>query len=518
MYGKSSPMRNESTHLTGNRQSAIGSQQSFALVIFGASGDLARRKLIPAVFNLFRQRLLPDDFRVIGVGRSNYNDRVFRARMTDARPSSAADVEWEQFAAKLEYVRLEYESLEDFHLLRRRIESSIRSASALFYLAVPPNMVALISDRLGKSGLARRGTTEPPWSRVIVEKPFGRDLSSARELNAQLSAVFSENQIFRIDHYLGKETVQNLLVLRFANGIFEPIWNHKYVDHIQLTVSETVGVEGRGAYYERAGALRDMVQNHLMHLLCLVAMEPPGSLAANAVRDEKVKVLQALRQIPSECTANGVVRAQYGPGRVHGTPVRGYLDEDGVAPNSQTETFVALRALIDNWRWSGVPFYLRTGKRMPVRITEISVHFKGVPQVLFNAAPFGPMAPNVLAIRIQPNEGISLQFQVKVPGPAMRIRPFQMDFGYERAFGSGPPDAYERLLLDAALGDATLFTRADEIEAAWAFVAPIIESCEGRGPLPVYPAGTWGPSEADELIESDGRTWYLTRRHPAGDG
>ncbi len=509
-------VRGEPTQPIFNRQSPIDCQQPFVLVIFGASGDLARRKLIPAIFSLFQQKLLPDDFRIVGVGRSNYDDAGFRARMAEARPGNATDGEWAQFAAKLEYVRLDYERLDDFHLLRRRIESSGRTANALFYLAVPPDMIGSISDRLGESGLARRGTTDTPWSRIIVEKPFGRDPATARELNARLSTVFSENQIFRIDHYLGKETVQNLLVLRFANSIFEPIWNHKYVDHVQITVSEAVGVEGRGAYYEKAGALRDMVQNHLMHLLCLVAMEPPGSLAPDAVRDEKVKVLRALRPIPRECAANGVVRAQYGPGNVRGERVCGYLEEKDVAPDSRTETFVAFSALIDNWRWSGVPFYLRTGKRMPVRVTEISVHFKAVPQVLFNAAPFGPMAPNVLAIRIQPNEGISLRFQVKVPGPAMRIRPFQMDFGYKRAFGSGPPDAYERLLLDAMLGDPTLFTRRDEIEAAWAFIAPIIEGCEGRGPLPFYPAGTWGPREADALIEADGRAWYLTRRRPAG--
>lgn len=511
-------MRGEPAQPTVNRQSAIDSQQSFALVIFGASGDLARRKLIPAVFSLFRQKLLPDDFRVVGVGRSDYDDEAFRARMTEVRPAGAAEGEWAQLAAKLEYVRLDYDRLDDFRLLRRLIESAIHPANALFYLAVPPDMIGPIGDRLGESGLARRGTTAPPWSRIVVEKPFGRDLATARGLNARLSAVFAENQIFRIDHYLGKETVQNLLVLRFANSIFEPIWNHKYVDHVQITVSEAVGVEGRGAYYERAGALRDMVQNHLMHLLCLVAMEPPGSLAPDAVRDEKVKVLRALRPIPRACAASGVVRAQYGPGKIRGERVRGYLEEKDVAPDSRTETFVAFRALIDNWRWAGVPFYLRTGKRMPVRVTEISVHFKSVPQVLFNAAPFGSMAPNVLAIRIQPNEGISLRFQVKVPGPAMRIEPFQMDFGYKRAFGKGPPDAYERLLLDAVLGDATLFTRGDEIEAAWAFVAPIIEGCEGRGPLPVYPAGTWGPSEADALIEADGRAWHLTWRRPARRG
>jgi len=370
-----------------------------------------------------------------------------------------------------------------------------------------------VIEQLRDAGLARRGAVEAPWARLILEKPFGRDLASARQLNALLGAAFSENQIFRIDHYLGKETVQNILVLRFANSIFEPIWNHKHVDHVQITVSETIGVEGRGAYYEQAGALRDIVQNHMMHLLCLVAMEAPTSLAPDAVRDEKVKVLGVLRPIARECLANGVVRGQYGPGEVLGRAAPGYVEEDGVPEDSDTETFVAFQALVDNWRWAGVPFYLRTGKRMPARITEVSVHFRALPQVLFNAPPFGPMPPNILALRIQPNEGISMRFQVKVPGPAMRIEPFQMDFGYTGAFGREPPDAYERLLLAAALGDPTLFTRSDEVEAAWAFVGPVIEGCRGRPTkLPVYPAGSWGPQEADALIGADGRAWLLTRR------
>ena len=478
----------------------------FTLVIFGASGDLARRKLVPAVFRLFCEGWLPDDVAVVGAARSEHTNQSFREHLRHGAPD-ADPAAWDRFAAKLRYHRLDYGDGDGYRRLKQQLERERSGVGTLFYLAVPPDTIETISDQLRDSGLARRGAAGAPWSRIIVEKPFGRDLDSARALNARLQTAFSEDQIFRIDHYLGKETVQNILVLRFANSIFEPIWNQKYVDHVQITVSETLGMEGRGRYYEQAGALRDIVQNHMMHLLCLVAMEAPGSPAALNVRDEKVKVLRALRPIPPECIANGVVRGQY----VAGSDAPGYREEDGVAAESVTETYVTFKTFIDNWRWAGVPFYLRTGKRLPARITEISVHFKPVPQVLFNAAPFGPMPPNVLAIRIQPNEGISLRFQVKVPGPASTIEPFQMDFGYCDAFGGQPPDAYERLLLDAVLGDAALFTRSDEVEAAWAFVAPIIDGCQGR-PLPTYPADTWGPREADDLIAADGRTWYLTRR------
>jgi glucose-6-phosphate 1-dehydrogenase len=344
---------------------------------------------------------------------------------------------------------------------------------------------------------------------VIIEKPFGVDLAGARQLNDCFLSSFDEKQIYRIDHYLGKETVQNILVLRFANSIFEPIWNQKYLDHVQITVAEALGTEGRGVYYEKAGAIRDMLQNHMMHLLCFVAMDPPVSLDADSIRNEKVKVLKALRPIPLQCVGDDVVRGQYARGTIAGKEVPGYHEEEGVDPHSATETFVALRAFIDNWRWSGVPFYLRTGKRLPQRITEIAIHFKSVPQVLFNRPPIGPMEPNVLILRIQPNEGISMQFQVKVPGLGMQIRPLKMEFGYAEAFGREPPEAYERLLLEAALGDSTLFTRADEVEAAWAFVAPVLEGCARLGCplLPQYPAGSWGPPQADRLINEEGRRW-----------
>ena len=418
---------------------------------------------------------------------------------------------WERFAGRVHYHRSPFEDAAGFRSLRDRLGER---RNRLFYLALQPNSITTVIEQMRDARLAEQGDNGRPWPRIIIEKPFGRDLDSARALNDTLLTAFTEDQIFRIDHYLGKETVQNIMVLRFANSIFEPIWNHKYVDHVQITVSEMMGLEGRGAYYEQAGALRDIVQNHMMHLLSLVAMEPPGSLEPDAVRDEKVKVIEALRPIPEACVSNGVVRAQYVAGACMGKDVPGYLEEGGVPPDSCTETFVAFKTFVDNWRWSGVPFYVRTGKRMAARITEISVHFKPVPSILFNAPPFGPMPPNVLAIRIQPNEGILLRFQVKVPGPALEIQPYRMNFGYHSAFGGEPPDAYERLLLDAALGDSTLFTRGDEVKAAWRFVAPMVAYCEACSlhSMPTYPAGSWGPKEADDLIAGDGRTWQVLKR------
>jgi len=502
--------------------------EPFALVIFGATGDLTSRKLVPAVYGLYRQGLLPERTAVVGFARRDKTDESFRREMHEATAACARagpvdHASWNRFAARLHYHRSPFEDGAGFHSLRRRLEDMAAKdgtpGNRLFYLAAQPAFFRVIADQLREAGLARPGASGTPWSRIIVEKPFGRDLGTARMLTERIQGAFAESQIFRIDHYLGKETVQNILVLRFANSLFEPIWNEKYVDHVQITVSETLGMEGRGRYYEQAGALRDMLQNHMMHLLCLVAMEPPISLEAGAVRGEKVKVLKALRRIPPGCVPEGVVRAQYTAGASLGKPAPGYREEDGVAPDSTTETYVALKAFIDNWRWSGVPFYLRTGKRLPARITEICIHLRSVPQVLFNAASSAPMQANVLALRIQPNEGISLQFQVKVPGPAMRIRPFKMDFGYAGAFGKEPPDAYERLLLDAALGDGTLFTRSDEVEAAWEFVSPVLEGCAQQhvSELPTYAAGTWGPKEADDLIEADGRRWHVMRR-PAARG
>ncbi len=497
-------------------------REPFTLVVFGASGDLTRRKLVPAVYDLWCDGLLPPEFAVVGYARSAKTEDEFRAGLRTgveefSRAESLDEVSWQRFASRLHYMSGRYDDPSGFRALRKRLEDDAAqgagAANVLFYLATPPGSFQTIIASLGESGLARRGTGVAPWSRIIIEKPFGRDLASARDLNRALLAAFDERQVFRIDHYLGKETVQNILVLRFANSIFDPLWNAKYVDHVQVTVAEQVGVEGRGPYYEQAGALRDIVQNHMMHLLCLVAMEPPLALDAEAVRDEKVKVLRSLRPIPPECVAEGVVRARYAEGQVRGERVPGYRDEDGVAADSVTETFVAMKLFIDNWRWAGVPFYLRTGKRMAVRMTEISIHFKPIPQVLFGAPSRGPLQPNVLAVRIQPNDGISMRFQVKVPGPAMQIEPYQMDFGYADAFRRAP-QAYERLLLDAALGDRTLFTRSDEVEAAWAFVEPILEGCRGCPDVcpSTYPAGSWGPAQADTLLEADGRKWMLVRR------
>lgn len=490
----------------------------FTLVIFGASGDLTRRKLIPAVYGLFADGLLGDGFQLVGYARTPKDPDAFLTELREgvqasARADSWDRKTWQAFAGRIRYRHGGYDA-DGFRVLAKTLQKPGGPGNLLFDLATPPVAFAPIAEGLREAGLVHSEAPDASWSRIIVEKPFGHDLASARELNRTLRRTFSEARTFRIDHYLGKETVQNLLVLRFANAIFEPVWNQKYVDHVQITVSETIGVEGRGGYYDDAGALRDILQNHMMHLLCLVAMEPPIALDANAVRDEKVKLLRALQPIPHKCFAENVVRAQYAAGTVGGEAACGYLDEPGVAPDSATETYVALKTFVDNERWAGVPFYLRTGKRLAARITDVAIHFKSVPPGLFNTDDAHTLEPNVLAMRIQPREGIALGFQVKVPGPAMEVRPYQMDFGYASAFGREPPDAYERLLLDAALGDATLFIRDDEVEAAWEFVDPLLEACarEKERTLPMYPAGSWGPTEADRLMEADARKWEVMKR------
>ncbi|MGQ9662453.1 MAG: glucose-6-phosphate dehydrogenase [Kiritimatiellia bacterium] len=494
----------------------------FTFVIFGASGNLAQRKLLPALLALYRADLLPDDFEIVGFARSTMSDDDFREKMRRSLREQGNDFAdtsgWQDFAGHLRYVTAHaYDDGAAYDKIREMLGCGTgKLRNRLFYLAVHPSLFLTIIESLGECALARGAGRQVPWSRIVVEKPFGQDLTTARALNRKLNEFFAEDQVFRIDHYLGKETVQNILVLRFANSIFEPLWHQLYVDHVQITIAETAGVEGRGQYYDRAGALRDMIQNHAMHLLTLVAMEPPASLDADAIRDEKVKVLRALRPIPRECVPGVVVRAQYGPGFVERKPVPAYREEPGVARDSKTETFVALRCEVDNWRWSGVPFYLRSGKRLATRVTEIGIHFRRIPKVLFNLPPTGPMTRNVLALRIQPDESVMLRFQVKVPGPHLEIKPFEMDFGYAEAFGKAPPDAYQRLLLDALLGDQTLFARGDELEAAWEFVTPLIEGCLARSTLvlPTYPAGSWGPKEADELLASEGRQWELMRRAP----
>jgi glucose-6-phosphate 1-dehydrogenase len=504
-----------------------------AMVIFGATGDLTRRKLMPALYNLARAGHLPAEFGVIGFARSAGEVATFREELrAGVREFSRTGFDagtWDPFAAGISSLRGGYDEPAAYQRLLEQLEALDRergtAGNRLFYLATPPDASASIATRLGtasgasaRSGLVRPTGREGPWTRVVIEKPFGHDLASAEALNAAVGTVFDEQQVFRIDHYLGKETVQNILVLRFANALFEPIWNNTQIDHVQITVSESVGVEGRGGYFEQSGILRDMVQNHLLQLLCLVAMEPPVALDADAIRDEKVQVLRAVRPISPDEVAMGMVRGQYGPGWVLGKEVPGYREETGVSPTSITETYAALRVEIDNWRWAGVPFYLRAGKRLPKRMTEIAIQFKSVPRILFNKDRDLPLEPNVLSLRIQPNEGIALRIGVKVPGYEARIHPVTMDFGYGAAFGIEPPEAYERLILDALLGDSTLFTRRDEVEAQWRFITPILEGWASSSsvvtqhagdapPLAEYEAGSWGPAEADALLRADGRAW-----------
>lgn len=494
------------------------SAQPCTLVIFGGSGDLARRKLIPALYNLLLDGMLPD-VAVLGVARKPLSDAEFRAAAregVEAHSRQALDpAKWAEFERRLFYLTGEIDDAETYEQIRARAETMERDlglpGTRVFYLAIPPTSIAPAARGLQTAGLVRRPDGGEPFTRVIVEKPIGRDLTSAREINSVLARAFDESQIFRIDHYLGKETVQNLLVLRFANGIFEPLWNHKYIDHVEITVAEQGGVGSRATYYEEAGALRDIVQNHILQLLSLVAMEPPWSLDPDVVRNGRVEVLRSLRPISGPQVNEYTVRGQYSPGVVNGDEVPGYRREDGVKPDSTVETFVALKVFIDNWRWAGVPFYLRTGKRMSKRVTEIAVQFREVPPVLFNAPPSASLEPNVLALRIQPEEGFSLHINSKQPGSRVRIEPVAMDFRYGSEYGTVSPDAYERLLLDVMAGDATLFMRRDAVEAAWAWVTGILDGWKGQGSkwLPEYGAGTWGPVEADRMVERDGRRWRV---------
>jgi glucose-6-phosphate 1-dehydrogenase len=489
------------------------------LVIFGASGDLTRRKLIPAIFDLARQGLLPHSFTIVGVARTPMDNDSFRAFLNASMKEfghlqESDSVLWDDFARGLFYVPMDpslsqgYEGLKGELLTIARARGS--SGNFLFYLSTPPNLYSPVIGNLGAVGL--NSTRSPAqWIKIIVEKPFGIDLSSARKLNRDVLKVFAEDQVYRIDHYLGKETVQNLLVFRFANGIFEPIWNRNYIDHVQITAAETVGVESRGGYYEGAGAMRDMIQNHMLQLLALTAMEPPVLFDAQQVRDEKQKVLQAIRLINADEVHKHSVRGQYADGTVGGKAVTGYRSEKGVSPTSLTETYVALRFSIDNWRWAGVPFYVRSGKRLPKRVTEIAIQFKRTPHHLFTALPFDHLDQNNIVIRVQPDEGISLKFSSKIPGSSMRVRPVTMDFRYGSSFGGHLADAYTRLILDCMLGDATLYARGDSVEAAWSLITPIHEGWAGNSLSKVYdyPAGTWGPKEADDMLHIDGRRWRL---------
>jgi len=479
------------------------------LVIFGATGDLARRKLVPALANLRAAALLPDGFEVLGLGGRKLDDEGLRNHLEEGLPKSVRPEAWDWLRAKISYLAGDFKDEATYNRLRERLCPSEADGprNIMFYLSTPPSFFAVIAENLARLAL----TQEPPdgYRRLVVEKPFGHDLASAVTLNRKLLCRLDERQIFRIDHYLGKETVQNLLVFRFANGIFEPIWNRRYIDHVQITVAETVGVGHRGRYYEEAGALRDMVPNHLFQLLALTAMEPPTSFAADAVRNEKGKVLDALRPLTPEEVLTQAVRGQYGPGQDPGGNLqKGYREESFIDPGSPTETFVALKLYLDNWRFAGVPFYLRTGKRMPRRMTEVVIQFRQVPFVLFKRARAAP-TPNQLVLRIQPEEGIHLSFAAKVPGPAMKMGPVEMDFSYQEAFGSKPTTGYETLLYDAMRGDATLFQRADNLERAWGFVQPILDVWKALPPrdFPDYKAGSLGPSDVAALLEDDGRSW-----------
>lgn len=490
------------------------------LVIFGA-GDLLHRKLMPSLFHLMGDGHLPEEFAIITVAREQLDPDAFKARVHDAlrtflpREAAPKPQEWERFAAQLHYVRGELDDTATYDTLRQRLEETDArlpgGSGRLFYLAIPPSLYAGTIAQLAGSGLAPRipDPAQRPWVRIIIEKPFGRSLASARALNASVRRAFAEHQVYRIDHYLGKETVQNLLVFRFANSIFEPVCNRQHVQQVQITVAETVGVEHRGRYYEEAGVVRDMFQNHLLQLLTLVAMEPPVTFSADAVRDEKVKVLRAIRPITPEVIHDYAVRGQYGPGVIDGTPVPGYREEPDVARDSGTSTYCALRLMIDNWRWQGVPFYLRSGKRMARRVSEIAIQFRQPPHLMFPAVEAGSSEANTLAIRVQPHEGIALRFEVKAPGVDVRMASVDMDFSYAEAFGELEHEAYETLLIDCMQGEATLFARSDEVEAAWGLVDPVIDCWAGQRPehFPNYAAGTWGPAVADDFIDREGARW-----------
>jgi glucose-6-phosphate 1-dehydrogenase len=485
------------------------------LVLFGATGDLAHRKVIPAMYHLWRTNLLPHEFLVVAIGRRPYDDDAYRAEVRASleqfsRSMPLDEAAWQSFSAKIRYHRLDFSDAAGFDALATHLDTLDEEHGArgnrVYYLATQPSQFAEIVGQLGRVGLDHE-RHDGGWRRVVIEKPFGHDLESAKRLNREVGKVFRESQVYRIDHYLGKETVRNLLVFRFGNGIFEPLWNRRYVDHVQITVAESIGIENRGAFYEETGASRDVLQNHLLQLVSLVAMEPPATFEADALRDEKVKVLRAIGTHRAD-PGTEVVRGQYGPGWVAATQVPGYRQEADVDTESETETFIAARLTIDDWRWSGVPFYVRTGKRLPKRATEIAIQFREVPHRLFRDGAAEP-DPNLLAIRIQPDEGIMLRFGAKVPGLGMAIRPVTMDFTYGSAFSVDSPDAYETLILDALQGDASLFTRADEVEEAWGIVDPIIEAWASE-PAPAYPdydAGTWGPAAADELLTREGRRW-----------
>ncbi len=483
-----------------------------ALVIFGASGDLTARKILPALANLAERGRLGDEFTVIGVARTNWSDEEFRQVARRDTPGSGET--WQRLVERFRYVSGDYQASETFDRLKEVLaeadEQYGTAGNRLYYLATVPSMFGPVAEALAKEGVNVPGPGGH-IARLVIEKPFGRDLTSARELDATLHRAFDEDQIFRIDHYMGKETVQNLLALRFANAIFEPIWNRRYVEQVQITVAESLGVEHRGGFYETAGALRDIVQNHVMQVLSLTLMEPVTGMDAQHIRDEKVKLLRAVYLPTPDEAVDRSVRGQYTAGVVGGVPVPGYREEEGVAPDSTTETYVALRLRVENWRWAGVPIYVRTGKRLPARVTEVVLQFHSVPFLAFEGMLSRQLRPNMLVLRIQPDEGISLHFGAKVPGEAFRVQTVSMDFRYQSAFGeTKESDGYPRLLHDAMVGDATLFIRSDEVEQAWRIVDPYLEAWqEPGGGLHFYAAGTWGPHMGDLLLERAGDTWHV---------
>jgi glucose-6-phosphate 1-dehydrogenase len=531
MHGMTMHMSPRHHAMFGNRQPNVAKAEHCTMVIFGATGDLTKRKLFPALYQLAAEHLLAAGFAVLAVGReASLNDESFRERMRAALAESdevkQVDEEvWKAFEKRIFFVGGDATDPAAYEGIKRKLdeiesECSEEERNRFFYLAVPPSVFEPIVRLLSSSGLVPRidDPNQRPWARVVVEKPFGRSLATAHALNQLVLSLFAEHQVYRIDHFLGKETVQNVLVLRFANSIFEPLWNRRWVSHVEITASETVGVEARGKYYEEAGVVRDMFQNHLLQLLALTAMEPPSSMTADAVRDEKVKVIKSIRWLTPETIPQNTVRAQYAAGTAKGASVPGYRDEPDVKKDSQTPTYAAVRFHVDNWRWKGVPFYVRSGKRLTKRVSEIAVHFQAPPHLMFGGNGAGrELEPNVLVMRVQPNEGVSLNFEVKVPGAAValtqniEVAPVDMDFAYAEAFGETAAPAYETLLLDVMIGEMTLFTRSDEVEAAWRLIDPLLEywSTHPANPMPTYPAGSMGPTESDELIGRENGGWRM---------
>lgn len=505
----------------------MNSPESHILIIFGASGDLTKRKLIPALFALEQQQLLPQNYAVLGVGRTEMDDQSFRDRLAEELPEFLDSEEYAQeelnnFLRKLHYVAFNTRDTEAYSHLRDKAEALHNERNIppnlIFYLATPPSLYTTVAHGLAKFDMNRQH--EGSWSRIIIEKPFGYDLQSSRTLTRELQRVFGEDQIYRIDHYLGKETVQNIMVTRFSNGIFEPLWNRNYIDHVEITSAESIGVEGRGGYYDHSGALRDMLQNHLLQLVAIIAMEPPAVNSPTAIRNETLKVLQALRPFSDKDLDTRVIRGQYLESTIMGKHLKSYRDEEGVPPDSRTETYIAAKLYIENWRWGGVPFYIRSGKRLPTRVTEAVIHFKPTPHGLFCPEDEGEQTNNKLVIRIQPDEGILLKFGMKVPGAGFRVQEVGMDFHYSDLLNTKIPEAYQRLLLDAMMGDATLYARGDAVDEAWKFVDPVLKHWQNHPDrlLHGYPSGTWGPRVADELIEGEKTTWRYPCKNLTNDG